>query len=110
MINADDNFKLKQVIELIATYFQRRNIDARMLQYDKVENASGGSLRQEATIRDGIDQETARHIVKEVKENTKLELKKQHQGMDNFRKYLEEDKEIGKYLFYTILREVNKGN
>tara|TARA_B110000014_G_C19959071_1_gene496314 strand:+ start:348 stop:836 length:489 start_codon:yes stop_codon:yes gene_type:complete len=75
LINADDDFKLKQVIELIATYFQRRNIDARMLQYDKVENASGSSLRQEATIRDGIDQETARHIVKEVKATkTKVQI------------------------------------
>ena len=32
VINADDDFKLKQVIELIATYFQRRKIDARMLK------------------------------------------------------------------------------
>ncbi|MED5579778.1 MAG: YajQ family cyclic di-GMP-binding protein [Nitrospinota bacterium] len=75
LINADDDFKLKQVIELIATYFQRRKIDARMLQYNKVENASGGAIRQEAVIRDGIDQETARHIVKEVKgTKTKVQI------------------------------------
>jgi len=74
-INADDDFKMKQVIDLIATYFQRRNVDARMLQYNKAESASGGSIRQEATIRDGIDQETARHIVKEVKgTKTKIQI------------------------------------
>ena len=36
-----------------------------------------------------------------------LELKKQHQGVDNLRKYLEENKDIGKYLFRKF-REVLK--
>tara|TARA_Y100000310_G_C20563608_1_gene754331 strand:+ start:142 stop:1239 length:1098 start_codon:yes stop_codon:yes gene_type:complete len=46
-------------------------------------------------------------LVEEVKKETKLELKKQHQGMDNLRKYFEENKEIGKYLFKKF-REVLK--
>ena len=36
---------------------------------------------------------------RELKEETGLEFKKQHQGMDNLRKYFEENKDIGKYLF-----------
>ena len=46
-------------------------------------------------------------LVEEVLKETKQELKKQHQGMDNLRKYFEENKEIGKYLFYKF-REVLK--
>jgi RecA/RadA recombinase len=46
-------------------------------------------------------------IIKEVEEKTKLEFKKQHQGMDNLCKYFEENKEIGKYLFYKF-RDVLK--
>jgi hypothetical protein len=38
-------------------------------------------------------------IAAEVEEKTGLEFKKQHQGMDNLRKYLTDNKEIGKYLF-----------
>ena len=38
-------------------------------------------------------------IINEVKEKTSLEFKKQHQGTDNLRKYFEENKEIGKYMF-----------
>jgi hypothetical protein len=38
-------------------------------------------------------------LIEEVEKETKLELKKQHQGMDNLRKYFEENKDIGKYLF-----------
>jgi RecA/RadA recombinase len=37
-------------------------------------------------------------IIKELKEND-LDLQKQHQGMDNFRKYLEENTKITDFLF-----------
>ena len=46
-------------------------------------------------------------IIDEVKEKLNLEFKKQHQGVDNLRKYFEENKEIGKYLFNKF-REVLK--
>ena len=46
-------------------------------------------------------------IISEAKEKAGLEFKKQHQGMDNLRKYFEENKEIGKYLFHKF-REVLK--
>ena len=46
-------------------------------------------------------------LVEEVLKETNLELKKQHQGMDNLRKYFEENKDIGKYLFKKF-REVLK--
>ncbi len=38
-------------------------------------------------------------IIKDVQKDINVEFKKQHQGMDNLRKYIEENKEIGKYLF-----------
>jgi len=44
-------------------------------------------------------------LIAEVQEKAGLEFKKQHQGMDNLRKYFEENKEIGKYLFCKF-REV----
>jgi len=46
-------------------------------------------------------------VIEEVEQKTKTEFKKQHQGIDNLRKYLEENKEIGKYLFYKF-RDVLK--
>ena len=47
-------------------------------------------------------------IVEEVKEKIWIEFKKQHQGMDNLRKYFEENKEIGKYLFYKFRDALKK--
>jgi hypothetical protein len=47
-------------------------------------------------------------IVEEVKEKTGLEFKKQHQGMDNLRKYFTDNKEIGKYLFKKFRETLKK--
>ncbi len=66
-ILADDDFRLKQVHDLIATYFTRRKVDPRVLKYKTPENASGGTLRQAAVLQEGIDQETAKYITKEIK-------------------------------------------
>ena len=49
----------------------------------------------------------AEDLIEEVKEKTGLELKKQHQGVDNLQGYFEENKEIGKYLFHKF-RDVLK--
>jgi hypothetical protein len=46
-------------------------------------------------------------IVEEVKKETGQEFKKQHQGLDNFGKYFEENPDIGKYLFFKF-RDVLK--
>ena len=47
-------------------------------------------------------------IIEEVKEKVNLELKKQHQGIDNLRKYFEENEEIGKYLFKKFRNVLKK--
>jgi RecA/RadA recombinase len=47
-------------------------------------------------------------LVDEVKRELDLEFKKQHQGMDNLRKYFEENKEIGKFLFHKFRDTLKK--
>ena len=47
-------------------------------------------------------------IIEEVKEKTGLEFKKQHQGVDNFGKYFEEEHEIGKYMFKKFREALKK--
>ena len=47
-------------------------------------------------------------IIEEVKKEINLEFKKQHQGVDNLRKYFEENKEIGKYLFKKFINVLKK--
>ena len=47
-------------------------------------------------------------IIAEVKKEAGLEMKKQHQGVDNFGKYFEEEKEIGKYMFNKFREALKK--
>jgi len=50
----------------------------------------------------------AEELAEEVKKETGLEFKKQHQGMDNLRKYFTENPEIGKYLFFKFRNALKK--
>jgi len=61
------NGKLTQLHDLLRQNFASRKVDAKALDFGKPENASGDSLRQEVTIKQGIDQELARNINKAVK-------------------------------------------
>ena len=66
-ITADDNMKLTQLHDLLRQNYASTKVDAKALDFGKPENASGDSLRQEVTIKQGIDQELARNINKAVK-------------------------------------------
>lgn len=68
-ILADDDYKLKAIIELVKVHFTRRKLDPKALDFGKVETASGNMLRQKITVKQGIDQETAKKIVKNIKDS-----------------------------------------
>ena len=59
--------KLNQLHDLLRQNFASRKVDAKALDFGKPENASGDSLRQQVTIKQGIDQDLARKINKAVK-------------------------------------------
>jgi cyclic-di-GMP-binding protein len=73
VIDADDDFKLNSVQDILHSKFVRRGIDLKAINYKKVEQASGGTVRQVADIQQGIDTETAREINKFVK-NSKIKV------------------------------------
>jgi uncharacterized protein YajQ (UPF0234 family) len=66
---ADDDSKLKQMHELLKVHFTRRNVDAKALDYKAVEKAAGNSVRQEVVVKQGIDKELAKRLVKEIKDS-----------------------------------------
>ena len=64
-------------------------------------------LQWDMASRKGAWITIADDLIEEVKKETGLDLDKQHQGLDNLKKYFEENKEIGKYLFFKF-RDVLK--
>jgi uncharacterized protein YajQ (UPF0234 family) len=67
-IHADDDLKLKQMHELLQGHLARRKIDAGAIDYKPAEKAAGQAVRQKAIIRQGIDKDLAKRLVKEVKD------------------------------------------
>jgi hypothetical protein len=78
-LHADDDLKLRQMRELLQGHLTRRKIDAGVLDYRTVEVAAGQAVRQKAVVRQGIDQELARKLVKELK-GTKIRVQVAIQG------------------------------
>jgi len=68
IIISDDEFKLKSVIDILQGKFVKRGISLKFFEYGKIEQALGGTIRQELTIRSGIPQEKAKEINKLIKE------------------------------------------
>ncbi len=64
---ADDDARLKAMTEMIKVHFTRRNVDSKALDFQKPEMASGNMVRQDVVIKQGIDQDTAKIITKEIK-------------------------------------------
>ncbi len=77
-ILADDDYKLKAVVDVLQSKFMKRNISIKALQYGKVEPASGGMVRQIITVQQGISKEKAKDITTAIKES-KLKVQAQIQ-------------------------------
>jgi hypothetical protein len=78
-IKVEDDMKLRQAQELLRGYLARRKVDVGAFDFGKPEPASGNTLRQTVTIKQGIDRELAQKIVKAVKE-AKLKVQVAIQG------------------------------
>jgi uncharacterized protein YajQ (UPF0234 family) len=68
-IAADDDLKLKQIHELLKVHLTRRKVEAGALEFGKVEKATGNTVRQTVTVRQGIDRELAKTITKAIKDS-----------------------------------------
>ncbi len=75
----DDDFKLRNVIDILEGKFSKRGVSLRALDYGKVEPAAGGTVRQVATLRQGISQEKAKEITRVVRDS-KIKVQATIQG------------------------------
>jgi uncharacterized protein YajQ (UPF0234 family) len=66
-IVADDDFKLRSVVDILKTKMISRKVPVKNLDFGKAEEASGGTLRQMVRIQKGIDQDKAKAVVKDIK-------------------------------------------
>ncbi len=78
-VYADDEFKLRQVRDVLTGKLAKRGIDIRCLQPGKIEKVSGNKVKQDVAVRAGIEQELGKKIVKLIKDG-KLTVQASIQG------------------------------
>jgi cyclic-di-GMP-binding protein len=76
---ADDDFKLGQVMDVLRGRLAKRNVDPRYLDPGAKETISGDKLKQQVKVKNGIEQEKAKSIVKLIKD-AKLKVAGSIQG------------------------------
>jgi uncharacterized protein YajQ (UPF0234 family) len=79
VLTSDNDGKLKQVIDVLEEKLVRRKVPLKALQYGKVEEALGGTVRQRAPIAQGIPDEKAKAMNKLLRQRFK-KVKVQIQG------------------------------
>jgi Uncharacterized protein conserved in bacteria len=79
LIVSDDEYKLKNVIDILIGKMVKRGVPARNMDYGKIEPASSGTVRQKIKLRQGIEQDTAKKINIMIRDS-KLKVKSQIQG------------------------------
>ena len=78
---ADDDLKLRQMHELLKVHLTRRKVDSGALEFKPPEKASGNTIRQSIALRQGVDAELARKLVRAVKDS-KLKVQVAIQGAE----------------------------
>ena len=66
---ADDDFKLGQLRDVLTGKLAKRGIDIRCLDLGEIEKVSGNKVKQDITLRSGVDQELGKKIAKLIKDS-----------------------------------------
>jgi len=77
-IIAPSEFQINQVTDILRTKLSKRGIDVRCLEFGEMQK-SMNETKQQVTVRQGIDKDLARDIVKLVKDS-KLKVQAAIQG------------------------------
>ena len=80
-LTADDTMKMTAVEDLLRKYLGMRKVELGALNFSKPQNAAGSSLREIVNIKQGIDNDLGRKIVKEVK-SAKMNVQLAIQGTE----------------------------
>jgi cyclic-di-GMP-binding protein len=79
ILTSDDEYRLNSLNDILQGKFVKRGVPLKGLTYGKVEQALGGTVRQRIMLQQGIPQEKAKEIVKQIKDS-KLKVQASIQG------------------------------
>lgn len=68
VISTDSEMSLRSIRDLFETKALRRQLSLKIFDYGKVEDASGGRVRQVVTLRKGINADLAKKIARMIRD------------------------------------------
>ena len=77
-MQAEGDFQLKQMSDMLRSQLTKRNVDAKAMTLDN-PSATGKNWRQQVTFKEGIEQDVAKKVVKLIK-GEKLKVQAAIQG------------------------------
>ena len=78
-VYADDDFKLTQVLDVLTGKLAKRGVDVRCLKTGEIDKVSGNKVKQTVAVREGVEQELSKKIVKLLKDS-KIKVQASIQG------------------------------
>ena len=79
-LHTTDEYKLDAIWQVLTQRFVARNVPLKNLKRGAMEQAGGSTVRQEIELTQGIDSDTARKIVKFIKDQRFKKAQAQVQG------------------------------
>jgi uncharacterized protein YajQ (UPF0234 family) len=76
---ADSEFQLSQVRDVLTGKMTKRNVDVRFLDLGKIEKIGGDKVKQVIKIKNGIESDAAKKIVRLIKDS-KMKVQASIQG------------------------------
>jgi cyclic-di-GMP-binding protein len=73
---AADDYKMGAVKDILQSKLHRRGIDISSLKFSDIEHIGGMMMKQEVTLKQGIDRETAKKIAASIRD-TKMKVQTQ---------------------------------
>jgi uncharacterized protein YajQ (UPF0234 family) len=70
-IETDSDFTLETVHTLLQTKTAKRELSLKIFEFGSTSSASGNRVREEVTLKKGIDKEVAKEITKLIRDNLK---------------------------------------
>lgn len=67
LLYADDTYKLKAVVDVLEAKLVKRKVSLKALAYEAPESAAKGTVRQRATLQQGISADKAKEISKAIR-------------------------------------------
>ncbi len=79
LLISDDEFKLRNVVDILESKLVKRQVSLKALEYGKVLQAGGDTVRQEVKLIQGLAQDKAKQIIKVLKDS-KIKVTSSIQG------------------------------